>query len=286
MTSRTTSPLVLHGALGQRARLREGELLLRSRRELRRIPVAAIERVEVRGPRGRTLAVVLTGQEPVAARTHSLTSLRPAAVKRFAAVLCAALPVRDGAELSRSGSPPVTVEPLERRGRPAVQFGSVVAVAFCLVMAALLVTRSWGGAFCWVFVPMLVGAGVSLAEVGWKPVREGWILAVRGITVDGRRKNSGAIDAGDAGASYVYLFTDAEGVPRVYRGSNGGRDEEEIVYDPRNPGLNQLRRRNAAQFAAGLTFLLFLVLPLLGSGTALALAALADLFGLWSYAAL
>ncbi|MFF4168645.1 hypothetical protein [Streptomyces sp. NPDC001744] len=283
MTSATTSPLVLHGLLGRRARLRSGELLLGSRRELRRIPVAAIERVEVRGPGGRTLAVVLTGQEPETARTHALTSLGPGAVRRFAAVLREALPVRDGAELHVSGSALVTTEPLDRPGLPAVRPGVAVAAAFFLVMAALLVTEDWTGAFCWLFVPMTVGGGVALAALGGKPVREGWVLAVRGITVDGHRKNSGSVDRGDPDALYVYLFTDAEGAPGVYRGSNGGRDEEEIVYDPRNPGVNQLRRRNAAQLAAGLVVLLVLALPLLAGGTALGLTALADLFGLTTY---
>ncbi|MYV67254.1 hypothetical protein GT043_15205 [Streptomyces sp. SID2131] len=241
--------------------------------------MAAIERVEVHGLRGRTLVVVLTGQEPDAARTHRFASLGPTAVKRFATVLREALPVRDKAELALSGPSLVRVEALERPGLPAVRWDVATVVAFFLVLAALLITRSWMGAAFWLFVPMLVGAGVSLTALGWKPVREGWILAVRGITVDGRRENSGSVDAGDSDASYVYLFTDAEGAMRAYRGTNGGRDEEEILYDPRNPGVSQLRRRNAAQFATGLALLLVLALPLLGSGVALGLFALADLFG-------
>ncbi|MFE8940594.1 hypothetical protein ACFYNX_24285 [Streptomyces sp. NPDC007872] len=279
MTSIISSSLVLRGTLGRRARLRSGELLLRSGREVRRIPVAAIERVEVRGLRGRTLVVVLTGQEPDAARTHRFASLRPTAVKRFATVLREALPVRDTAELALSGPSLVRVEALERPGLPSVRWDVAVVVAFFLVLAALLITRSWTGAVLWPLVPTLVGAGVSLTELGWKPVREGWILAVRGITVDGRRENSGSVDAGDSDASYVYLFTDAEGAMRAYRGTNGGRDEEEILYDPRNPGVNQLRRRNAAQFVIGLVLLVVLVLPLLGGGVALGLSILADLFG-------
>ncbi|MGW1116427.1 hypothetical protein ACWD5B_04845 [Streptomyces tanashiensis] len=251
--------------------------MLRSRKEVRRIPLTAIERVEVGGFRGRTLAVILTGPEPDAVREHRFVSLRPAAVNRFAAVLREALPVRDGAEMGAAGSSLVIVEPLERPGLPALRRDVFVPVTFCLVMAALLATRSWIGVFCWVFVPMLVGAGISLLEVGWKPVREGWILAVRGVTVDGQRKNSGSVDAGDPDALYVYLFTDAEGALCAYRGTNGGRDEEEIVYDPRNPGVNQLRRRNAAQFVIGLAFLLTVVLPLLGCGVAFGLMALADL---------
>ncbi|MFJ3786253.1 hypothetical protein [Streptomyces sp. NPDC090093] len=217
--------------------------MLRSRKEVRRIPLTAIERVEIYGFRGHTLAVILTGPEPDAVRAHRFVSLRPAAVKHFATVLREALPVRDDAELGPAGSSLVTVEPLERQVLPALRWDVFVPITFCLVMAALLATRSWIGAFCWVFVPMLVGAGISLVEVGWKPVSEGWILAVRGITVEGQRKNSGSVDTGDPDASYVYLFTDAEGALCAYRGTNGGRDEEEIIYDPRNPGVNQLQRR-------------------------------------------
>ncbi|WP_225801898.1 hypothetical protein [Streptomyces sp. NK15101] len=66
-------------------------------------------------------------------------------------------------------------------------------------------------------------------------------------------------------------------------GYERGRDEEEIVYDPRNPGVNRLRHRNAAQFAAGPAFLLVPVLPLVGGGVALGLVALADLFGFGSF---
>ncbi|MGW6564936.1 hypothetical protein [Streptomyces sp. NPDC054975] len=195
--------------------------MLRSRKEVRRIPLTAIERVEIYGFRGRTLAVILTGPEPDAVRAHRFVSLRPAAVKRFAAVLREALPVRDDAELGPAGSSLVTVEPLERQVLPALRWDVFVPITFCLVMAALLATRSWIGAFCWVFVPMLVGAGISLVEVGWKPVREGWILAVRGITVDGQRKNSGSVDTGDPDASYVYLFTDVEGALCAYRVRTG-----------------------------------------------------------------
>ncbi|MFF5392925.1 hypothetical protein ACFY5H_32080 [Streptomyces sp. NPDC013012] len=282
MTSTISSPLVLRGIFGQRARLRSGELLLRSRREVRCIPVAAIERVEVRGPRNHTLVVVLTAQEPDTAQIYRFTSLSPTSVKCFAAVLQEALPVRDKAEMGLHGPSLVRVEALDHPGLPAVRRDVAIVVAFFVVLAALLTTQSWLGACFWLCVPMLVGGGVSLTALGWKPVSEGWILAARGITVDGQRKNSGSVDAGDPNALYVYLFTDAEGSMCAYRGTNGGRDEEEIVYDPRNPGVNQLRRRNAAQFATGLVLLLALALPVLGGGVALGLFALADLFGFTS----
>ncbi|WP_137994074.1 hypothetical protein [Streptomyces vilmorinianum] len=290
VTSTASSPLVLHGRLGQRARLRSGELLLESGREVRRVPVAAIDRVEVRGRGGRRLAVVLTGPENGVPETYLLTSRSRIAVERFATVLSEALPVRDAAEPQVPGPRRVTVERRERRTRPgwrrilAVEPGTAVAAAFCLVMVALLVTGSWAGALCWLFVPLLGGAGVSLTSLGWKTARDGWVLVTRGITVDGRRKNSGSIDHGDTDALYVYLFTDTDGAPRAYRGSNGGRDEEEITYDPRDPGVSQLRRRTVAQLVAGLALLLVLVLPLLAGGVVLGLLAFADLFGFgfWS----
>ncbi|MEE1755451.1 hypothetical protein [Streptomyces sp. SP18CS02] len=286
MASTTSSPLVLRGPFGRRARLRSGELLLESRSGVRRIPVGAVERVEVRGRFGRTLAVVLTADEPGGATTYTQRSYSAPATDRFAAAVRRALPVRDAEEPRPDGALSVTSERRSRRGRRPVperlrgiRPGTALAVAFCLVLAALLATRSWGGALTWVFVPLLVGAGVSLAPVGWKPVREGWILATRGITVEGHRRNSGAIDAGDTTAMYVYLFDDAEGTPRAYRGVNGGRDDEEITYDPLDPGIAQLRRRNAAQLALGSAVLLVLVLPLLGGGLALALLSFADLLG-------
>ncbi|MFD3533289.1 hypothetical protein [Streptomyces sp. NPDC058664] len=290
MTSTASSPLVLHGRFGRRARLRSGELLLESRRELRRIPVAAIERVEARGRGGRTLAVVLTGPGSGSgeAETYLLGSRSPAAVARFVALLDEALPVRDADEPRTPGSRQVTVERRARREGTGwsrvreARAGTVAAVGFCLVMAVLLFAGAWEGALYWVFVPLLAGAGVSLAGLGWTSARQGWVLVTRGITVDGRRKNSGSVDTGDPDALYVYLFTDADGVPRGYRGSNGGRDEEEITYDPRNPAVCQLRRRTTAQFLAGSAVLLVLALPLLATGAGFGLLSLADLFGLWS----
>ncbi|MFF1510358.1 hypothetical protein [Streptomyces sp. NPDC058326] len=287
MTPKASSPLVLHGRFGRRARLRNGELLLDSRRELRRIPVAAIERVEARGRGGRRLAVVLTGAGAgEAAVTYLLDSRSRFAVERFLAVLDEALPERDADEPRTPGSRQVTVE---RRGRPEgsglsrlreVRAGTMAAVVFCLVLAALLITETWEGALYWVFVPLLAGAGVSLTALGWTSARQGWVLLMRGITVDGQRENSGSLDAGDPDALYVYRFIDADGVPRCYRGSNGGRDEEEITYDPRDPAVCQLRRRTTAQLLAGTALLLVLALPLLAAGTALGLLAGAELFGL------
>ncbi|MGW0034412.1 hypothetical protein ACWDXD_31875 [Streptomyces sp. NPDC003314] len=244
--------------------------------------MAAIEHVEVRGPRNHTLVVVLTAQEPETAQIYRFASLSSTSVKRFAAVLQEALPVREKAETGLHGPSLVTVKALNCPGLPAVRRDVATVVAFFVVLAALLITQSWLGACFWLCVPMLIGGGVSLTVLGWKPVSEGWILAVRGITVDGQRKNSGSVDAGDPNALYVYLFTDAEGSMCAYRGVNGGRNEEEIVYNPRNPGVNQLRRRNAAQFATGLVLLLALALPVLGGGVALGLFALADLFGFTS----
>ncbi|MFF7334451.1 hypothetical protein [Streptomyces sp. NPDC008150] len=53
MTSTETSSLILHGRRRAFLRLRDGVLLLAEDGVERRIPVAAIERIDVYGPRGR-----------------------------------------------------------------------------------------------------------------------------------------------------------------------------------------------------------------------------------------
>lgn len=77
----------------------------------RRIPVAAIERIHVHGPKGRRLTVVLTGDEPV---VYDLRCRSGLAVHEFAKVVRRALPVRDADEPRQDGAGPVTEEPPER----------------------------------------------------------------------------------------------------------------------------------------------------------------------------
>lgn len=111
MASTGTSSLVLHGRRRASVRLRDGVVLLEAEGLRRRIPVAAIERVDVHGANGRRLTVVLTGDEPVA---YHLRCRSAAAVHEFAQAVRRALPVRDADEPRPDGVGPVTEEPLER----------------------------------------------------------------------------------------------------------------------------------------------------------------------------
>ncbi|MFJ9704358.1 hypothetical protein [Streptomyces sp. NPDC101234] len=126
MTEIDSSPLVLHGRRRSAARLRSGVLLREQGGVRRRIPVAAIERVEVRGRTGRELAVFLTSNDPrPAAPGRSLVSRSAPAVREFAEAPRRALPVRDAAEPRPDGASLVSVEPSrprqggERAGCPA-----------------------------------------------------------------------------------------------------------------------------------------------------------------------
>lgn len=73
--------------------------------------MAAIERIDVHGPKGRRLAVVLTGDEPVAYRLKCRSA---PAVHEFAQAVQRVLPVRDADEPRPDGVGLVTEEPLER----------------------------------------------------------------------------------------------------------------------------------------------------------------------------
>ncbi|MFE2061430.1 hypothetical protein ACFXDH_03365 [Streptomyces sp. NPDC059467] len=111
MTSTETSSLILHGRRRTSIRLRDGAVSLAADGVRRRIPVAAIERIHVHGPKGRRLTVVLTGDEPV---VYDLRCRSGPAVHEFAKVVRRALPVRDADEPRQDGAGPVTEEPPER----------------------------------------------------------------------------------------------------------------------------------------------------------------------------
>ncbi|WP_316757176.1 hypothetical protein [Streptomyces herbicida] len=115
MTDNATSPLVLHGRRRSVARLRSGELLLEAGAVRRKIPVAAIERVEVRGSEGCEPAVVLTSAAPDPA-TYTLASRSAPAVREFAEAASRAVPARDADEPRRDGVARVTTEPVQRPG--------------------------------------------------------------------------------------------------------------------------------------------------------------------------
>ncbi|MFE9098590.1 hypothetical protein [Streptomyces sp. NPDC007264] len=91
---------MLHGKGRASARLRDGAVLLKADGVRRRIPVAAIERVDVHGAGGRRLTVVLTGDEPVA---YHLRCRSAPAVHEFAHAVSRALPTRDADERRPNG---------------------------------------------------------------------------------------------------------------------------------------------------------------------------------------
>lgn len=103
----------------------------------RRIPAAAIERVDVDGATGRQLTIVLTGDAPV---TYRFISRSAPAVREFARVVHRALPVRDADEPQPDGAGLVTEEPLERAAPnrvPLLWWG--LAAGYALVLVLLLV---------------------------------------------------------------------------------------------------------------------------------------------------
>ncbi|MGP4089585.1 hypothetical protein [Streptomyces sp. KR55] len=152
MTSTETSSLVLHGRRRASVRLRDAVVLLEADGVQRRIPVAAIERVDVHGPKGRRLTVVLTGDEPVA---YHLRCRSAPAVHEFAHAVRRALPVWDADEPRPDGAGLVTEEPLERAAPDRVR----------------LLWWGLGGGYVLMLVLLLVkGAGVVRGSSGrWPP---------------------------------------------------------------------------------------------------------------------
>ncbi|MGW5199121.1 hypothetical protein [Streptomyces spiralis] len=263
-----TSPPVLYGRRGRDARLRDGELLLDGHRERRRIPVGAIERVEVGGLWGRTLTVVLTSPAGTGA-VHRVGCPSAPAVDAFAGALRRALPVRDAAEPRADGAELVTTEALERpspeRGHRGWSVAAGVYVGVAVVLAA--VGAGVADVLVWlasgpvaVFGQMIVTAGRGLAG-------SAWALRTRGIAVEGRLEFSYAHGAEDGAVTrYVYSYVDARGVPRKHSGPDGGADRAEILYDSADPGRNsRIGRGTAARLVAGWVFVL-LGGPLLVAG--------------------
>ncbi|WP_328872651.1 hypothetical protein OHT76_22520 [Streptomyces sp. NBC_00287] len=258
MTEIHTSPLVLHGRRRSVARLRAGVLLLEAGGVRHRIPVAAIERVEVSGAKGRVLTVVLSSA------THTLTSRSAPAVREFAEAVRRALPVRDADE----PRPAVSAEPVER---PGVEPGYVVlwalGVAFVLVAVALVVRGAGEQAVVfWLVGPVVLGCGGAALAGGLTTVREAAVLRTRGITVEGRLTLSYEMGTGeDAVTHYEYTYVDARGQTRTRSGPAGGAEEVEIVYDPEDPeGTTKVGRGTAGVLALGVFYLVIGVPATLG----------------------
>ncbi|MEW1828492.1 hypothetical protein [Streptomyces sp. NPDC088196] len=284
MTEINTSPLVLHGRRRSVARLRAGVLLLETDGVRHRIPVAAIGRVYVNGPRGRVLTITLAAaradpadparRTPV---TYSLTSRNAPAAAAFAEAVRRALPVRYAdeprpeAEAEAGVEVSVSVEPIVR-SRP--DLGRVIVGTLCLafvLVAVVLVARGAGerAVVCWLGGPVLLGAGVAGLMGGGRAVREAVVLRGRGITVEGRLTRSYEVGTGeDAVTHHTYEYVDALGTTRTRSGPEGGAGMVEILYDPEDPeGVTKVGHGTAGHLAFGLVFLA------LGLPTALA--------GLW-----
>ncbi|MFC5153884.1 hypothetical protein [Streptomyces amakusaensis] len=290
MHSEPAFHLVLHGRRGAVARWEPGVLLVQTRKERHRIPVAAIEEVEVRGRRGRVLAVVLASGDGVAPAATRLVKCRSApAVDAFAAALRAELSVRDAAERGQ-GAGTVSVERLERPKRRARPRLRTVAVALYLLVLAWLVAVLVGepahrGSFtavsalvCWILSPGLAALGRLVTPVVWELIEEPWRLRTRGITVTGELVRTYQRE----GTWFVYAFTDTRGRKRTCRSRDGGPGRVEITYDPERAGLSRVGSSTTGDLVFGGVLFLVLVSPLVVGAVVLGVLGvvqLADLVG-------
>ncbi|WP_225832509.1 hypothetical protein [Streptomyces sp. NK08204] len=285
MASADTSPLVLYGRRRSVARLRSGALLLESGGVRREIPVSAIERVDVRGRRGRELVVVLTSASPGRA-AYALTSGSAPAVREFAEAVRRALPVRAAGEPSRDGAALVTVTPMERPGlepRNVARWalGGLAAALFG-VITVLLVARDAGeqAQVSWLLSPMMTTVGVLPLRGGLRMVRDALVLGRRGIVVAGRLVGTYELgDGDDRRTEYVYAYEDALGEPHRRSGPEGGGVEVEILYDPDDPGgTAKVGRGTVGHLLAGLLLALLLGAPMTAIGLEMVATGLAPLF--------
>ncbi|MEU6657238.1 hypothetical protein ABZ904_50245 [Streptomyces sp. NPDC046900] len=252
MTSTETSSLVLHGKGRASARLRDGVVLLEADGVRRRIPVAAIERVDVHGARVRRLTVVLTGDEPVA---YHLRCRSAPAVHEFAQAVRRALPVRDADEPRPNGTELVTEKPLERAAPNRIrQLRWGLGGGYVLVLVLLLVTDAGVvPGVLWAVAPGPIAAGGLGVYGGWQLFREAWVLRTRGITVEGRLQRSHFYNGVE---QYTYAYVDSHGVRRERTGSDGGAERVEITYDPADPETTKVGRRTAGQLVFGAVLIL------------------------------
>lgn len=229
----------------------------------RRIPVAAIERVDVHGPKGRRLTVVLTGDEPVA---YLLRCRSAPAVQEFAHAVRRALPVRDADEPRPDGAGLVTEEPLERAA-PKVRLlwwglgGGYVLVLVLLMLKGAGVVPG----VLWAVAPGPIAAGGLGVYAGWQVFREAWVLRIRGITVEGQLQRSHWYNGVE---QYTYAYVDSQGVRRKRTGSDGGAERAEITYDPADPETTKAGRRTTGQLVFGAVLILLLGSPVLLAGVA------------------
>ncbi|MFD7408441.1 hypothetical protein ACFV7R_38655 [Streptomyces sp. NPDC059866] len=256
MTSTETSSLVLHGRRRASARLQDGAVLLETDGVRRRIPVTAIERVDVHGAKGRQLTVVLTGDEPVA---YHLRCRSAPAVHEFAQAVRRALLIRDADEPRPNGAELVTEKPLERaapnRAR-LLRWG--LGGGYVLVLVLLLVKGAFSGVapvVLWTVAPLLIAGGVAGVQAGGQVFREPWVLRTRGITVEGELQGT---HWHEGGKQYYYAYVDSHGVRRECKSSDGGAERAEITYDPVNPDTAMVGRRTTGWLVFGAVLILLM----------------------------
>lgn len=257
VTEIDSSPLVLYGRRRSAVRLRAGVLLWDQERTRRRIPVAAVERVEVGGPKGQELTVVLTASDATAAPavTYVLRARSAPMVREFAAAVSRALPVRDAEEPRPDGAGLVTEEVAKRwRPTPAQWLAAGLLVAYALVALGLWSAGRVAPMVLWLTGPVVGLIGVGLVTGGWEVRGRASALRDRGITVEGRLERSYEEESsGDETVTkYVYSFVDTRGGTHERHGTQGrGRELVEIVYDSEDPDNNKVGRRTAAPLARG-----------------------------------
>ncbi|MFF0191017.1 hypothetical protein [Streptomyces sp. NPDC005244] len=272
MTSTETSSLILHGRRRASVRLRDGAVLLAADGVQRRIPVEAVERIDVHGPKGRRLTVVLTGDESAA---YHLQCRSAPAVHEFAQAVRLVLPIRDAAEPRLPGAELVTEVPLERAKPNRIrQRWWGLGSAYVVVLVLLLVTRAgMVPVLLWVAAPEAIGGGGFGVHIGWKILREAWAMRTRGITVEGLLQRSHWYNGVE---QFTYAYIDNQGEQRELTSSERGAERAEITYDPADPETAQVGRSTTGWVVFG-AVLILLFGPLLLAGVGSAVAAVASL---------
>ncbi|MGW0908638.1 hypothetical protein [Streptomyces sp. NPDC002853] len=240
--SKVTSPVILPGRRrGSVTRLEQGVLIVRSRGSERRVPVAAIERVDIKGPKGRRLVVVLTAPEAGDRESMTVFSRSTPAVLAFAQTLRQALPVRDATQPRSDGALSVTRSSVAkpagdwRRAAVRCSVSLYVLAAATMLISGICGAVEWYAALaCWligaVAVPLRHGV-----RAGWEMIRETWRLRTCGILVEGRKLHSG-----------TYEFTDIDGRTRQLTDHYESAEQVRILYDPTAAGqIAQVGSRTA-----------------------------------------
>ncbi|MEV8406036.1 hypothetical protein AB0R12_09525 [Streptomyces niveus] len=272
--SEVTSPVILPGQRrGVATRLEQGVLIMESRAFERRIPVAAIERVEIRGAKGRSLVLVLTAPDKAHGESWTVDSSSAPAVRAFADALRLLVPVRDAGEVRADGALLVTRVPVEKpaigwqRAALRLSVSLYLLAAAAMLVVGLLGAYEWYAALaCWLIGSLAIPIrhGVS---AGWDMTREAWRLRTSGVLVEGRKSYYG-----------TYEFTDLDGRIRSLRDSYESAERVRVLYDPADPQQTaQVGQRTVGTLAfGGLVCLLSLamVIALTAIGLAGPLAAL------------